>query len=85
MAESLCVSDIQLDSSHVSVRLIECRGKTIGDIELEIIAHAFLQRIENKDQRAIDIRKKVEELLLHTKQVRVWLLLCEMGYGYLRG
>jgi hypothetical protein len=72
----------KLDSSEISIRLIRSEGPgMIAEIEVEITAHAFQERIVKQDDICLDIRKYLLEKLPAT-DIRVWLLLPQLGHSW---
>ena len=54
-AEKLSCGAIKLTTDEISIRFILANGKgMIGDVELEISAHAFLEKIKNQDKICLD-------------------------------
>lgn len=81
-AEVLTCNDIQLNTDEITVRLIQVIGSgMLADIELEITAHAFNERIEKQDKICLNIRKFLKQKL-DVKEVRVWLLLPQLGHSW---
>lgn len=82
IASELTCGDIQLDPSEVSVRLIQSKGSgMIADLEVEITAHAFQERIDKQDEICLNIRKYLLEKVSDT-DIRVWLLLPQLGHSW---
>lgn len=81
IADELTTQELLLDRDHISIRLIELVGRPIGDVEIELIAHCFPSRVQRQDAICTEIRLFLESQL--SRQVRVWLVLAETGYGYI--
>jgi hypothetical protein len=82
VADALTCGDITLDSNEVSVRLIKASGNgMLADIELEITAHAFDERIKKQDMICLDVRKFLKDKLT-VNEIRVWLLLPQLGHSW---
>lgn len=82
IAHELTCGDIELDASEVSIRFIDVTGDgLIAELEVEITAHAFNERIENQDKICLDVRKYISEQLPNT-DIRVWLLLPQLGHSW---
>ncbi len=82
IAKELSCGDITLGPDEVSVRLIAATGKgMIAPIELEITAHAFKERIEKQDEICLRIREFIKSKL-GDEDVRVWLLLPQLGHSW---
>ena len=83
LAEKLSCGDIKLTSEEVSVRLIQIDGgDIIGRIELEIKAYAFKDRVEKQDEICNDIRSHIMKEYPSLGDVRVWLILSELGHSW---
>lgn len=82
-ATELTTTEIALDEHHISVRLLCISGQMIGDLEVEIHAHAFAGRVCNRDKIASKMRAHIEDVL-PSSEIRIWLLLSEIGYAYNR-
>ncbi len=54
----------------------------IADIELEIFAHAFKERVEKQDEICMTIRNHILKNVHELKDVRVWLVLSELGHSW---
>ena len=82
IAEQLICGDIKLTAEEVSIRFIATQGSAmIGSVELDITAHAFLERVKRQDEICRDIMDHVQRTCL-IKDVRVWLRLCELGHSW---
>lgn len=83
IAERLSCGDIQLTANEISIRLIRVgRSNMIGNVEIEITAHAFSERVEKEDEICNDIRKYLEANYPELGKVRVWLILSELGHSW---
>src|SRR5581483_1490594 len=75
VAKELTCSDIDLQPDEISVRLIKIRGTgMLAELELEITAHAFNDRLKRQDQICLNVRQFLKEKL-KAADIRVWLLL----------
>ena len=82
IADNLSGKDISLDANEVSIRLIRVNGNgMLADVELEITAHAFAARIEQQDEICLATRAFVKTKL-DANEVRVWLLLPQLGHSW---
>ncbi len=82
VAKKLSGSDIILNTNEVSVRLIGVSGSgMLADVELEITAHAFEERIKRQDEICLETRKFLKDRL-DVEEVRVWLLLPQLGHSW---
>ncbi len=81
LARRLTCSGIQLSPSEISVRFIQVAGgEMIGEIEVEITAHAFPERVKEQDEICRDVVAYIKETTrLETK---VWLKLPELGHSW---
>jgi hypothetical protein len=83
VSEQLTCSDIKLKPDEISVRLIESRGDgMIAEIEIEIFAHSFKERVERQDEICLKIRDYLKDKAQTVKDVRVWLALSELGHSW---
>jgi hypothetical protein len=82
-AEALTCGDIKLSPEEVSIRYIEARGNgMIGNVELEIKAHAFPERVAKQDDICRDARDYIEKEVPSIAPVKVWLQLSELGHSW---
>ncbi|MGF7228616.1 MAG: hypothetical protein ACQR33_01375 [Candidatus Saccharibacteria bacterium] len=82
VASELSCGDIQLDTSEVSVRLIRSEGSgMIADLEVEITAHAFQERVDKQDKICLRTRDYLVQKIPKT-EIRVWLLLPQLGHSW---
>lgn len=83
IAELLSCHDRVLDSSEISIRVINTSVQhMIADIECDIYAYNYPERIEKQDEICNKIR---EYLLQHTQwltDARVWLILSELWHSF---
>ena|SRR3989338_7237153 len=83
IAEKLTCGDIKLTPEEISIRIIKVEnGDMIGEVELEIKAHAFKERIEKQDEICNDVRKYIINKYKSLGDVRVWLVLSELGHSW---
>ena len=54
----------------------------IGKVELEIKAHAFRERVEKQDEICNDVRKYIMQKNKSLGDIRVWLILNELGHSW---
>lgn len=82
IAKELTCGDIELKPDEVSIRCISVTGGgMIASIELEILAHGFKDRIHKQDEIANSVRYYLMDLL-HSEDIRVWLLLPQLGHSW---
>ena len=82
LAKKLTCNDISLSPNEISVRFVNVDGgDMIADIEVEIVVHAFPERIKKQD---IICLKTAEYLVKKTgiKGIKVWLQLSELGHSW---
>jgi len=83
LAGKLSCGDIKLTPAEISIRFtFEEGGNMIGDVELEITAHVFAERIKKQDEICRDIMDYVKKELPSVGDVKVWLKLCELGHSW---
>lgn len=83
LAKKLSCADIKLTPEEVSIRLIRIDGgDMIGRVELEIKAHAFKKRVEKQDEICNDVRNYIMKEHPSLGDVRVWLILSELGHSW---
>lgn len=82
LAEKLTCNSITLSPSEISLRsLVLSGGEMIGNIECEITAHGFSERIEKKDEICLEVVKYLQEKT-GISNVKVWLKLMELGHSW---
>ena len=83
LVKELSCGEIALTPEEISVRLVHADGGgMIADIELEIAAHAFGERIKKQDVIFNTVRQFVLKELPHIRDARVWLQLSELGHSW---
>ncbi len=83
LAEKLTCGDIKLTPEEITIRFIDVNGgEMIGDVELEITAHAFQERIDKQDKICLDVMNYIKEKVPSVGDVKVWLKLCELGHSW---
>jgi len=74
--------DVSLDANEISVRLVGVAGTgMLADVELEITAHAFDERVKKQDEICLKTREFLKARL-KAGEVRVWLLLPQLGHSW---
>lgn len=82
-AEKLSCGDIILTPEEVSIRLVLIDGgDMIGNVEVEIKAHVFKERVEKQDEICNDVRNYIMKKYPSLGDVRVWLILSELGHSW---
>ena len=83
IADKLSCGDRKLTSEEISIRLILVEGDTmIGNVEVEITAHAYSERVEKQDEICRDVREYIMKEIPSLGDVRAWLNLCELGHSW---
>ncbi len=84
IAEQLTCGAIKLRPEEVSIRLIRVQSGSfmIAPIEIEITAHAFPERIQQQDEICLHIRTFLRRTMGAGQDVRVWLLLPQLGHSW---
>jgi hypothetical protein len=82
VAAQLTCGDRALQPDEVSVRKILSLGKgMMADVEMDIYAAAYKDRVERQDEICRFIRGFVLDNLEGVKDVQVWLPLSELGHS----
>lgn len=81
-AKILSCNDIDLNSNEITVRIIEAKDQTIAPLEVEIFAHYFSERVDNQDKICLDLREFLLEQIPEANDIRVWLILSELGHSW---
>lgn len=83
IAKELSCEDKTLNIEEVSIRLINVGGEgMIGNLEIEIKAHAFKERIKRQDQICLNVAEYVKGKDQSFGEVKVWLILSELGHSW---
>lgn len=84
LASKLSCGDIKLRPDEVSVRIIAAKDESamLGNIEVDITAHAFPDRVKNQDIICADLKEWLRKEAL-ISDPRVWLQLCQLGHDVL--
>lgn len=82
LAQELSCGDISLTSEEVSIRFVTNAGPhMIGDIEMQVSAHAFQERVDKQDQICLSAMKWLQERT-GLQNIKVWLQLSELGHSW---
>src|SRR5688572_3249021 len=83
LAERLSCGEISLSPEEVSVRLIAVHPKSeiMGDVEMDVHAHEFPDRIERQDELCLEFAAYIQEDLGVADDPRVWLVLSQLGHS----
>lgn len=82
VARELTCGELAITESEISVRILSVSGAMIGDVEIEIHAHAFEERVKKQDDICRDIRSALLDVEPDIKDIRVWLMLSELGHSW---
>jgi len=82
IAKELTCGEIALSPDEISIRLLTVSGDMIGSVEVEIKAHAFGERIPRQDEICRLVRTFLMERLPKVGDIRVWLVLSELGHSW---
>ncbi|MDR3616365.1 MAG: hypothetical protein P4L53_22585 [Candidatus Obscuribacterales bacterium] len=84
LAEELTSGSHRLTSREISIRVIEVctESSMIAPVEIEIKAHAYGDRAPRADQICLAIRKFVKNNVPSAADVRVWIMLAELGHSW---
>lgn len=83
VAEQLTCGDRTLQPNEVSVRLLEAAGKSmLADVELDILAAPYKERVERQDKICRNVKKFVLDNVPGLDDANVWLVLSELGHSH---
>lgn len=83
IANKLTCGDKELTSDEISIRFITVEGDAmVGNVELEITAHAFKERVDKQDEICREVREYLMKEVPSLGDIRVWLKLCELGHSW---
>ena len=83
LADLLTCNDIRLSPNEISLRFLKTEGnETIASVELEINAAVFKDRVLKQDEICKNVRKFIMDRCPLVKDVRVWLILSELGHSW---
>jgi hypothetical protein len=83
IAKELTCKDIKLKSEEVSIRLVVIKGDgMIGNVEIDIKAHAFKERVKRQDEICLNIMRYIQKKIPSIGTVKVWLALSELGHSW---
>ena len=79
LIEQLSCKEIRLQANEISIRTIETNDAyMIAEIECEIKAHNFPERVVRQDDICNEVRKFLLDELPQCRDARVWLILSEL-------
>ena len=83
IAKELSCSDITLGPDEVSIRVLRSLGHgMLGDVEMDMTAAPFKERIDRQDEICLNVRSFALEQLPDISEVKVWLNLHELGHSW---
>ncbi|OGJ16804.1 MAG: hypothetical protein A2632_02050 [Candidatus Pacebacteria bacterium RIFCSPHIGHO2_01_FULL_46_16] len=83
LADKLTCSEIKLTAKEITMRFVlVAGGEMLGNVEMEITAHAFPERVQKEDKICLEIMRFVQENNPSIGDVKVWLKLCELGHSW---
>ncbi len=83
IAQELSCGDRALVSSEISLRIIVPEASLpIAKTELEILAHAYHERVDRQDEICVLIQEYIYKACPDVGSVYVWLKLCELGHSF---
>jgi hypothetical protein len=86
ISEKLTCENIRLTPEEVSIRIISINKKSgsgmLGDMEIEILAHAFPERVTKQDDICREVALFCKEKIPKIGEVKVWLQLSELGHSW---
>jgi hypothetical protein len=85
LAEELTCGARALAPNEISIRVLSVAGngkEMIAPIEIEIMAHAYQERIVRVDKICLIVRDFVRKEISSAPDVRVWLVLAELGHSW---
>ena len=82
LADKLSSTELVLAPSEISIRFLEVKGgEMIANVEVEIAAHSFPDRVKKQDEICLDVMNYVKEKT-GIADVKVWLQLSELGHSW---
>ena len=84
LARELTSGSHHLTEHEISIRIIavSTESSMIAPIEIEIKAHAYGDRAPRADEICLDVRKFVKKNVPSASDVRVWIMLAELGHSW---
>lgn len=83
LADKLTCGEIKLNENEISVRLVKVLGSAmIENLEIEITAFSFPERVEKQDQICLEVRDFIKKEYPDLGEVKVWLILSELGHSW---
>lgn len=83
IALKLSCSNRTLAPNEISIRVMSTTlEEMIAPIEIEITAHHYRESVESADRTCLSIRDFIKEQIPSIPDVRVWLVLAELGHSW---
>ena len=83
VAKELTCGDRTLNPDEISVRLLQSLGSgMIADIEMDIVAAPYAERIERQDEICRNVADFVMASVKDVKDIKVWISLNELGHSW---
>jgi hypothetical protein len=83
IADQLTCKDISLGPGEVSIRLLPAQGKgMLAEVELDIFAAPFSERVEKQDEICLNVRQFVLDRVDGLEDAKAWLILAELGHSW---
>ncbi|HVQ44264.1 MAG TPA: hypothetical protein VMT30_04845 [Candidatus Saccharimonadia bacterium] len=83
VAAQLTCGELSLSPGEVTVRLMQVEGSgMIGDVEIDMVAHEFQERVEDQDGICQRVKAYLEQASPGLGEVRVWLNLGQLGHSW---
>jgi hypothetical protein len=84
LASELSCGARRLNSDELTVRLLQVKNLAmIAPVEIEITAHAYDDRLARADEICLAVREFVRDKIPRLEDVRVWLILSELGHSWI--
>lgn len=84
IAKKLTCGEISLSPEEVSIRVMHVAlgGGMMADIELDVTAASFRERVDGQDQICLDVQAYIKQQITSVAEVNVWLNLHELGHSF---
>jgi hypothetical protein len=84
IAGKLTCGDISLTPEEVSIRVIHIKlnDGMIADIEMDITAANFKERVDKQDEICLEIQAFIKARISGVDDAKVWLNLHELGHSF---
>ena len=83
IADVLTCQSFKLTPEEVSMRFMQVDGAgcMMNNVNIDITAHAFPERVEKQDKICHDISDYLRKEVPSVGEVKVWLRLCQLGHN----